>query len=335
MIGVVQGVEYPEETSDKTDSTCGQATVYPFHMNYNPYDEGETDVPAGSDGGYQYSSVGLTWQQIWTYRRVKGNGDYVHVYPKEISNQNLNNDYLSGYMFVPFEDALAEVQSNEGWRGGLNLTSLNGAEQRSYGWYHYLVNISSATEDVNANFLSINTSQVGTQHMLTKMPYLRDTRRVQYGIDDFRLTYSDLNYSNPEDNGATAMHFDDTIGIGVYHYADIHGLNSGVCANPYPSYITCCSHPLKPYYIPFRSITSKEVDNILVSGKLIAQSFLANAGTRLHPIEWATGTAAGAAAFLMITEGWNSTVQVYNNVKYLQSMLESDIIKSPLVWTFD
>jgi hypothetical protein len=72
---------------------------------------------------------------------------------------------------------------------------------------------------------------------------------------------------------------------------------------------------------------------MLVSGKVIAQSFLANAATRLHPTEWATGVAAGAAAFLMIEKHWNSTVQVSEHIKVLQDLLESDHIKSPLRWT--
>jgi len=70
--------------------------------------------------------------------------------------------------------------------------------------------------------------QVGTSHGLAKVPYLRDTRRVRRGLDGFRLLYTDLNYTNPSGDG-TAKPFPDTIGIGVYHYADIHELKGNTC----------------------------------------------------------------------------------------------------------
>ena len=42
--------------------------------------------------------------------------------------------------------------------------------------------------------------------------------------------------------------------------------------------------------------------NLLVAGKCMAESFRANANTRLHPSEWTTGVAAGGAAVLMVCE---------------------------------
>ena len=38
----------------------------------------------------------------------------------------------------------------------------------------------------------------------------------------------------------------------------------------------------------------------------MAQSFLANSATRLHPIEWSTGTAGGVAAAHMARTGRSS-----------------------------
>ena len=40
--------------------------------------------------------------------------------------------------------------------------------------------------------------------------------------------------------------------------------------------------------------------NLLVSGKTMAQTNAANAATRLHPVEWSSGTSSGVfAAFLL------------------------------------
>lgn len=55
----------------------------------------------------------------------------------------------------------------------------------------------------------------------------------------------------------------------------------------YPSYLK--ESDIKPYYVPFRALTNKKFTNLLVAGKTMAQTFHANAGTRLHPIEWTTG----------------------------------------------
>jgi hypothetical protein len=328
-----QGVEYPNELSDTVDSTCGQSTVYPFYMSYEKQEVTSDDTPPGSDNGVPFSLQGLTWSDNWTYRRAKQSGNWAAAAPGDQSNQNLDNDYRGGYLFLSMDEIESELKKDpsNNWNGGLNITTLSESEQRSFGWYHYLKDI--ADPGVQP-FLAMNATQTGTLHGLAKGPYLRDTRRSQYGVNAFRLTYNDLNYSNPEDNGRTAFHFNDTIGIGVYLYADIHTLLSSNCQNnSYPSYVTCCSHPVKPYYIPFRAITNNKIPNVLIPGKGMAQSFLANAATRLHPIEWVTGTAAGAASILMLEKNWHTTTEVFNHVGELQELLTSELVKSPLVWT--
>ena len=69
-----------------------------------------------------------------------------------------------------------------------------------------------------------------------------------------------------------------------------------------------------------------------MAGKTMAQSFYANAITRLHPSEWSSGAAAGAGAALMAARGWDSA-QVYSNISTLQALLVSDVVGLPLAWT--
>lgn len=330
---VSQGVETPLETSDETDSLTGQSIVFPFHMTYDDSTTFSHDsIPAGSDFGQAFTMSGLSWQQVWTYRRVLGTGDSssTHVFSGEVSNQNLDNDYALGYLFLSMTEAIKQTQTPEGWSGGVNRTTLSNAEQRSFAWFQYLVNQSEPMANINALQLSLNNTQTGTKQGLAKMPYLRDSRRVKYGIDHFRLTYSDLNYTSSD---GTARQFADVVGIGNYHYADIHPLKSA--GTVYPTYITCCEHPVNPYYLPFRALTSEESENLLCAGKTMAQSFLANAATRLHPTEWASGTAAGAAAYLMASDParFPTTRAVYNEISVLQQLLQSEVINSPLTWT--
>ena len=98
-------------------------------------------------------------------------------------------------------------------------------------------------------------------------------------------------------------------------------------------YITKPFDPLLPYYVPFRALTAKHIDNLVIPGKGMAQTFLANAGTRLHPTEWSTGVAAGAAAYIMATEN-KSTSDIHKyDIERLQMILTKRL-GSPLTWTF-
>ena len=75
-----------------------------------------------------------------------------------------------------------------------------------------------------------------------------------------------------------------------------------------------------PYYIPFRALTVANVSNLLVAGKSMATSFFTNSVNRLHPNEWASGTAAGAAAAMMSALDLSSE-QMVVNVSMLQDRL--------------
>jgi hypothetical protein len=112
----------------------------------------------------------------------------------------------------------------------------------------------------------------------------------------------------------------------------VHEKVRGLC--PYQAYLIAGDpRAVLPYYLPFRALTSADAPNLLVpvAGKTMAQSFWANAGTRLHPEEWVTGTAAGAAAAIMTEQGRGSE-QMYDNVAQLQTVLQ-DRFGSPLEWT--
>ena len=63
----------------------------------------------------------------------------------------------------------------------------------------------------------------------------------------------------------------------------------------------------------------------------MAQSFLANSATRLHPIEWSTGTAAGVAAAAMSRNGWDSR-QAFEHIADIQALIRE---KTPIDWTIN
>ena len=61
----------------------------------------------------------------------------------------------------------------------------------------------------------------------------------------------------------------------------------------------------------------------------MAQTFHANAATRLHSMEWHFGTAPGVAAVLMVENGWD-TRDMYDHVSVLQSKV---VDYAPITWT--
>jgi hypothetical protein len=165
----------------------------------------------------------------------------------------------------------------------------------------------------------------GTCHYLSKLPYMRESRR-SIGHQNFLMNVTTISGSMYNLHGYI---FDDRIGIGAYS-VDIHYMNS--C--PYPSYIQKRFYPVLPYYVPLRAMTNRDIDNLIPIGKTMAQTFLANAAVRLHPVEFSTGQAAGVVA----------AYAIQNNIKNVSQMLELDhlrriqsIVKqfTPLSWTIN
>ena len=238
------------------------------------------------------------------------------------------NDLEDAYLFDPLADAVAAAAAGR-HEGGLNLTALGMLEQRAYGWYHYYrTHWNSSASSRGGGALLLARAAVGTATGLSKMPYLRDTRRSGHGVGGFRLTFAAM--TNAADPGATyGLRFNDTVALGDYPH-DVHGLRT--CR--LPGYVTEAAGA-KPYYIPFRALTNGGASNLLVAGKTMAQSFSANAATRLHPIEWASGVAAGAAAALMATNAsLRTTDRVYERgLPALRRLLRSAAIDQPLDWT--
>jgi hypothetical protein len=98
-----------------------------------------------------------------------------------------------------------------------------------------------------------------------------------------------------------------------------------------PPYLDNYYHPAAPYYLPFRALTHWDSPNLLLVGKNIAQSFYANAATRLHPEEWATGAAGGVAAAIMAEQRLTS-LELYKNVTLLQERLRKGNVV-PMEWS--
>lgn len=317
----LQGVESTDGGPEGDDRT-GQATVYCFVEEFleNPADEPKANVPLDRMGFATYEGRPDAWNQVWTYRRIRGQGAPA---PGDLCLQNWGysakvgnggNDYPFGYLFPSKADAAA---TRDDWQGGVDVAVLAGAEERALGWHEWFKK--NAPEGIDPKQIVLNSAVLGTGHGLAKLPYIRDTRR-SIGLDGYVLPMADM--VGPIAN-RTGTKFDDRIALGAYP-ADIHP----IVGREFPKYIYAY-HDTLPFYVPFRSLTNERVENMLVAGKTMAQSFMANSATRLHPTEWSTGTAAGIAAAYMAKTGKNSR-QALESIDEVQELVKE---KTPIDWT--
>ncbi len=291
-IQISQGVETPNENSKTSLDQCGQASTITFFMKLlSEIPANPPNIPSGNTEGEPYSYQNFDWLQVWTYRRAYDsipNSPQQQINYNDIMQQNWGggNDFDSGYIFLSILDAQKQVNQGN-WRGGINISALAQEEQRAFGWYHYYINTSNQSNvttpfDPKQLIMYFNCSNTSTG--LSKIPYLRDVRRP-YGLFGFRLNHASMTaiYNETSKSGhySTGYKFEDRIAIGNYNF-DMHLLNNE-CHEEYPNYIYE-TNIAAPYYIPFRSIANQEINNLLFAGKNIAQSFYANAATRLHPL---------------------------------------------------
>lgn len=314
----LQGTESTDGALENDNDTCGQATVFPIAavLNAEQVTEGPNPFKVEHPEFYNFKTTSRTfsWEEIWTYRRLRG-AKFSGPSAGDISMQNWNpgNDYPYGYIFLNKEKTNAQKAD---WTGGVDINVLRAAERHAIGWYYYF---KSKTPESVQKRMARAWGIFGTGTGLSKLPYLRDTRRA-IGLNNFVLKFEDLTANDSKD--VTGEQFSDRIGIGSY-VADFHGLTT--CK--LPAYMNK-SNTL-PFFIPFRALTNKAFDNMLVAGKTMAQSFHANAATRLHPIEWHSGIAAGVAAAHMNQYQISSELAL-QNIADIQTRVSKH---QPINWT--
>ena len=317
----LQGAEEADGALEGSDR-CGQAIVFCFAQELHPEPVAEPDRPVkATELGYgAYRDRPDAWAKIWTYRRLRGKGPpatgdiCLQNWGYSAKDREGGNDYPFGYLFKSRADSAAETTD---WQGGIDLDSLAAAEDRAFGWHQWFR--SQAPEGIDPARIALAPAVLGTSHGLAKLPYIRDTRRA-IGLDGFVLRFADLTGPAAQRTGTV---FPDRIALGAYP-ADIHPISG--CTMP--AYLTA-AHDTLPFCIPFRALTHGQLDNLLVAGKTMAQSFLANSATRLHPIEWSTGTAAGVAAAHMAKAGLTSR-QASESIAEIQELVRR---KTPIDWT--
>ncbi|MEM9353511.1 MAG: FAD-dependent oxidoreductase [Planctomycetota bacterium] len=200
----------------KGDDTYGQATVYGVVQEYSeePKIEPVPDLGVDRLGFGPYTERDDAWEKIWTYRRLRGSGDKPQ--PGDLSLQNWGyssetndggNDYPFEYLF---KTKAATDEEADDWHGGVDLGVLEASEKRALAWHYWLK--ANTPEGIEPEQITLSIGTLGTGHGLSKLPYIRDTRR-SIGLDGFVLRFADLSGSASQRTGTK---FADRIAIGAY-----------------------------------------------------------------------------------------------------------------------
>lgn len=157
-------------------------------------------------------------------------------------------------------------------------------------------------------------------------PYIRESRR---GIALTTIRHEDVAERFFPDQ-ARARSFDDSLGIGQYHYLDLHG-------NLVPGHVSPTGKDVAalPFSLPASALVPMTTDGLILSAKSIGTTHITNAAYRMHPVEWAIGEASGFLAVFAVWTGLSPRriVETQPLLRKLQGFMARNGI--PIFWFDD
>lgn len=245
---------------------------------------------------------------FWTYRRVVAADQFpAGLYASDLSLINWDsNDYCNPDLL-----ALDPVRQ---------ARALQKGKQASLGFLWWLQHRVKRDDGSGEGYpgLHLDKAEMGSRDGLSQYPYIRESRRIRA-----LRTIVEQDVSDHFQHGARARLYDDSVGIGLYAI-DIH---------------SCGHHDFtsraKPYELPLGALISLNISNLLAASKDIGTTHITNGAYRLHPIEWAIGTAAGTAAALAQQTG-DSPARIDQDSR-LRRKLQWMLVKQgqPIFWFDD
>ncbi|MCM1985081.1 FAD-dependent oxidoreductase [Lyngbya confervoides] len=213
----------PSSSSESAYPYCTQALTYTFAMAAT-----EDPVPHSPPAFYDRYAPFYSFDQpryanqpnlVFTYRRIfsaVAGTDFTSIRPDDISMQNWGggNDYGPGNpqdnIILTRQQLLESGQLNPGqWQGGLRPESLQAAEELALGYFSWWVQGTTDAKIPEANKRPVKTlkllqgpdSPMGTQHGLSKYPYIRESRRLVGRYDTtypqgFKINEVDISRQN-------------------------------------------------------------------------------------------------------------------------------------------
>jgi FAD-dependent oxidoreductase family protein len=212
---------------------------------------------------------GPLWQSLWTHRRMIDKANFVDgTYESDVVLVNwTQNDYFRG--------PIIGVDDDE------RRTHLERARQLSLSLLYWL-QTEAPRVDGGHGFpgVRLRPDVAGTADGLALAPYIREARRIKA---QFTMLESHI---SAELRPGGAERFDDSVGVG-YYFLDMHQRTES--AVPFLTQVW-------PFQIPLGSLIPQRVRNLTPACKNLGVTHVVNSATRVHPIEWAIGEAAGTLA---------------------------------------
>jgi hypothetical protein len=233
---------------------------------------------------------------FWFYRRIFCRGHYAEgEYPSDITLVNWpQNDYWVGPLL-----GVSEEEKRHHLKGAqdLSLSLL------------YWMQTEAARHDGGYGYpgLRLRDDITGGPLGLAKGVYVRESRRIQaqFTVLEQHVGVEARRSLAGEQTGAEI--FPDTVGIGSYRI-DLHPSTGR------RNYIDISSYP---FQIPLGALLPVRIRNLLPACKNIGVTHITNGCSRLHPVEWNIGEAAGTLCAYCLNTG-REPHQVYKNPRYLQ-----------------
>ncbi|MEO0756389.1 MAG: FAD-dependent oxidoreductase [Cyanobacteria bacterium J06648_16] len=222
------------------------------------------------------------------------------------ANPFCGNDYRNGYLIGhPPEERKQQIER---------------ARTRAQAYIHYLQTKGGAAD------LKPRGDLTWTHDGIALEPYIRESRR---GVALTTIRHEDV--AETFFPGEARSHcFHDSLGIGDYHYLDLHG-------NLVPGHVSPKGKDViaLPFTLPAGSLVPMTVDGLVLSAKSIGTTHITNAAYRMHPMEWAIGEASGflAAYAVWTDEALSKIVTTPAHLRKLQGFLTRNGI--PIFWFDD
>lgn len=322
------------------DSENVQDFVYPFVLEYHPGKSFVIEKPAdydlflatgkfSFDGYHMFEEVDdfSTGEKrhllpFWTYRRLIDKALFQPgCYASDVSMINWDSNDLRDKNII---DKPATIQ-----RDYLAL-----AKRLSLGFLYWLQTEASRDPDKVGNDksgddqsgkgypeLKLVKNVLGTADGLSMHPYIREARRLLA-----KTIVCEQDIVESCNSGARARLFDDSIGIGLYP-VDIHGRQE----------IPGAAQAAKPFQIPLGALITENCPNYIAACKNIGVTHITNGAYRLHPVEWAIGSAAGTLATIYLTRNQFGEQQLLSarDLLAVQLALTAPSCGAPIFWFDD
>ncbi len=193
------------------------------------------------------------------------------------------------------------------------------ARQRAQAYLHYLQTHGAAA-------LKPRGDLTWTEDGIALEPYIREARR---GKALTTIRHEDVAETFFPDQ-ARARCFDDSVGIGQYHYLDLHGNDAKGHVSPKGKDVVAL-----PFSLPLGSLVPKDTDGLVLSAKSLGTTHITNAAYRMHPMEWAIGEASGFLAVFAVWTGLDpSTLATEEkHIRKIQGFMARNGI--PIFWFDD